>query len=159
MTTKEGTKFIFEKNERQLISKTIPKNIEDKLHVAEFSGKSFLEVYNDTKARMGAKFLPYNASSNNCQNFILSILHSQNINKAEYNDLIKQDTSKIFEGKSGLRKVANSTVKVGKVANMLMAGGAVKKSNPWLDHVKKYRQENGGSYVQALKDAKKTYKK
>ena len=42
---------------------------------------------------------------------------------------------------------------------MLMAGGAVKKSNAWLDHVKKYRADNGGSYVEALKKAKLTYKK
>ena len=90
------------------------------------------------------------------------ILHANGINKADYNDLVKQDTAQIFEDKPNLRKFANSTVKLGKIGNMLMSGGAVggKKVNPWLAHVKQYREDNPGiSYVQALKQAKSTYKK
>ena len=162
ITTNAGTTFILEKNERILISKTIPKNIEKKLPMSELNGKVVEDVFYGTRVYMGDRFLPYNASSNNCQNFILSILHSQKINKPEYNTFIKQDTSAIFEGKDGLRKVANSAVKAGKVANMLMAGGSVapKKVNSWLSHVKNYREEHPGvSYTVALKESAKTYNK
>ena len=162
ITTSSGAKFTLEKNERILMNKTIPKNIEDRLPISELNGKVFQDVFYRTRERMGPKFLPYNASSNNCQNFILGILHANGVNKPEYNELIKQDTEQIFEDKPGLRKFANSTVKLGKIGNMLMSGGSVgtKKVNPWLAHVKQYREDNPGiSYVEALKQAKHTYKK
>jgi hypothetical protein len=32
-----------------------------------------------------------------------------------------------------------------------------RKSNPWVDHCKKYAAENGCSYKQAISEAKSTY--
>ena len=160
ITTSSGTKFIFEKNERILITKTIPKSIEKQLPISELNGKIFENVFYTTRSSMGDKFLPYNASSNNCQNFILSVLHANGVNKAKYNTFIKQDTGKIFKDKPGVRKLANSVVKLGKVSNMLVSGGTVKKNNPWLAHVKEFRSKHPEmKYSEVLKQAKDSYKK
>ena len=128
--------------------------------MTELNGKVFQDVFYGTRVYMGDRFLPYNSSSNNCQNFVLSILHSSKINKPKYNTFIKQDTRQIFKNKSGVRKLANSSVKIGKFADMLMQGGDVKKkSHSWIDHVKAYKNEHNVSYKEAMTKSKSTYKK
>jgi hypothetical protein len=48
-------------------------------------------------------------------------------------------------------------------AKKMKEGGEVKapakKSSAWLDHVKAYRAKNGGTYMEAMKSAKASYKK
>lgn len=75
------------------------------------------QLIENTKTRMGSRFFPYNASSNNCQDFILNLLNANGINESEYNSFIKQDTSTLFKDKPYLRKFANTTTDVAGVVN------------------------------------------
>ena len=52
----------------------------------------------NTKKKMGDKlFTSYNAKTNNCQNFILSVLQANGLNNPEAASFIKQDSQQIFE--------------------------------------------------------------
>ena len=56
----------------------------------------------NTKKYMGSMFLPYNSKSNNCQVFIQRSLTADHINTPAYDTFVKQDTARIFNGKSDL---------------------------------------------------------
>ena len=50
----------------------------------------------NTKKRMGdEKFFTYNAVSNNCQDFLLAFLQSNNLGSHENYTFVKQDTEKL----------------------------------------------------------------
>ena len=112
--TSSGVLFTLEKNERILINKTIPKNIEDRLEISELNGEVFQDVLFRTRERMGQKFLPsYSASSNNCQSFILgfcmqmvstnlhiTILSNRTLNRSSRTSLVQCLLSYPWQGKS-----------------------------------------------------------
>ncbi len=171
VTLNDNTKFLIEKNEKWAISKTIPKPS----HTLPLNEKtehiSLQELITNTKKVMGNKFYSYNASSNNCQNFIINILQSNSLlNNQKYTDFIKQDTSDIFDSSSPwLRKLSNSVVGLAARFNILSGGhleenkistNIRKMNNPWLIHVQQFRKQNPHlSYKQVLQQAKTSYKK
>lgn len=76
---------------------------------------------------MGIKqFLHYNGSTNNCQVFILNILHANNIHG--YDDFIKQDTSFVFEHNPFLRKLMNTVTDIGRATVQLEEGTGIVKT-------------------------------
>ena len=67
--------------------------------------KTVNELFQNTKNRMGDKFLPYQSASNNCQYFIMGVLDGFGFNNAERTTFVKQDTKAIFEKKSSTTKI------------------------------------------------------
>ena len=66
---------------------------------------------------MGARFLPYQSASNNCQVFIIGVLDGNGLNNSERTSFVKQDTKAIFESNPVLRKFANTLTDIGGYGN------------------------------------------
>ena len=116
------------------------------------------QIYNNALQNVGAKtFYAYNASSNNCQNFVLNLLQYSNLGTPEALAFTKQNTKSLFEGDPRLRKIANTTTTLGSIGNVLMQGGKVRPKNKWIQHVKNYQKAHGCSYKEALTLSKDTY--
>lgn len=91
------------------------------------------QLLDNTEKRMGKQlYFSYNASSNNCQKFIYSILQANGIGTPQDYEFVKQDTESIFRNLPSLRQQANSVVHLGQVGNILTEGVGLKR------HVKRY---------------------
>ena len=58
-------------------------------------------------------FFTYNAVSNNCQDFLLAFLQSNNLGNNENYTFVKQDTESLFKRLPVLQKIAKSTTDLG----------------------------------------------
>ena len=121
LTLDNGQKWVLEKIERI----NLVKEDRTKKQGAEFTSsfpvnKSVDELFQNTKNRMGDKFLPYQSASNNCQYFIMGVLDGNGLNNAERASFVKQDTKAIFEKNPALRKFANTLTDIGGYGNALI---------------------------------------
>jgi hypothetical protein len=121
LTLDNGQKWILEKIERI----NLVKEDRSKKQGAEFTSsfpvnKSMNELFQDTKNRMGDKFLPYQSASNNCQYFIMGVLDGNGLNNSERTSFVKQDTKAIFESNPALRKFANTLTDIGGYGNAII---------------------------------------
>jgi hypothetical protein len=130
-TTDKG-RVVLEKNERVNMAER-PKETEI-LNVPFNSNLTIRQIYDNALKVAGEKlFYSYNASSNNCQNFVLFLLKGSNLLTPQSQEFTKQDTSSLFQKDPRLRKIANSFVKIGAVINATMQGGELqitKKGRP-----------------------------
>jgi hypothetical protein len=102
---KNGDKITIEKNERINIEEGVKYQNEEGLQLKHLSLEevgipklTLNELLSNTLNYMGKyKFYSYSAKNNNCQDFILAILKSNNINIPEVEEFIKQDTQEIFK--------------------------------------------------------------
>jgi hypothetical protein len=129
LTLDNGQKWILEKIERL----NLVKEDRSKKQGAEFTSsfpvnKTVDELFQNTKNRMGDKFLPYQSASNNCQYFIMGVLDGNGLNNSERTSFVKQDTKAIFEKNPALRKFANTLTDIGGYGNALI-GEASKPIN------------------------------
>jgi hypothetical protein len=76
----------------------------------------------NTKNKMGSKFIPYSASSNNCQNFILQLLRANNMTTPQLEVFVKQDTEDIFKDEN-FKKFANTITDLGNRIDIIRQGG------------------------------------
>ena len=116
-----GQKWVLEKIERI----NLVKEDRTKKQGAEFTSsfpvnKSVDELFQNTKNRMGDKFLPYQSASNNCQYFIMGVLDGNGLNNLERTSFLKQDTKAIFEKNPALRKFANTLTDIGGYGNAII---------------------------------------
>ena len=79
------------------MSTTIPKMYES-MSITNVPHYTIKEYVAKTKTFMDDQFIPYHPSSNNCQDFCLSVLKSNGI--SEGHDFVKQDTTMIFKNKN-----------------------------------------------------------
>ena len=115
-----------EKNERiNLASLSTATSGGERMPISQPINKTVNEIIMNTKNAMGAKFTPYSAYDNNCQNFILAVLHANGIHNATYDEFVKQHTDEIFKGKPGVRKFANTVTDIAGRANILVNGGDI----------------------------------
>ena len=78
------------------------------------SGLTLNNLLENTKQKMGKKkFFTYNAVSNNCQDFLLAFLQSNNLGNEPNYTFIKQDTKSLFDGLPVLKKLAKGTTDFG----------------------------------------------
>jgi hypothetical protein len=70
-------------------------------------------MMNKTKQRMGQRFYKYDASSNNCQDFIVSILKANGIGDEQDISFVKQNTEFLFKNLPYLRKISNTVTTIG----------------------------------------------
>lgn len=115
--------LLFEKNARINMSTTIPKMYES-IQINNVPHYTIKEYVAKTKQYMGDKFIPYHPSTNNCQDFILSVLVSNGIQ--EGHDFVKQDTTMIFRGKDWLANMAHSVTNLGGYADVVLKAGLIK---------------------------------
>ena len=121
LTLDNGQKWVLEKIERI----NLVKEDRSKKQGAEFTSsfpvnKTVDELFQNTKNRMGDRFLPYQSASNNCQVFIIGVLDGNSLNNAERTSFVKQDTKAIFEKNPALRKFANTLTDIGGYGNALI---------------------------------------
>ena len=114
---------LMEKNARINMSTTIPKMYES-IQISNVPHYTIKEYVAKTKAYMGPKFIPYHPDSNNCQDFILSVLKANGIR--EGHDFVKQDTSMIFKNKGWLSGTARNVTDLGGYGDVVLRGGLIK---------------------------------
>ncbi len=129
-TLEDGKRMLVEKNERinmELNPKKRPKTEVER--VVNFpAGLDLNTIINKTKSSMGdKKFFGYSAKDNNCQDFIMGILNSNNIGDATDRKFVKQNTKELFRDLPYLRKLSNTLTDVGARANVFMEGGDINK--------------------------------
>ena len=83
-------------------------------------GKTVNELFQNTRNKIGDRFLPYQSASNNCQVFIMGVLDGNGLNNSELTSFVKQDTKAIFKNNPVLRKFANTLTDIGGYANAIM---------------------------------------
>lgn len=160
-TLSDGTTVSLEKN--SIITMRV--NPDRKGDIREANppeGLTLNEVMEATRKKMGKKFIPYAANSNNCQNFILNVLRANNMDTPELDTFVKQDTNELFDGDGGfLRKFSQQITNLGAKIATVQEGVGVKKPNMWIQHVKAFAAENGMTYREALRspETKEAYKK
>jgi len=121
LTLDNGQKWTLEKIERI----NLVKEDRSKKQGAEFTSsfpvnKTVNELFQNTKAKMGDRFLPYQSASNNCQVFIIGVLDGNGLNNSERTSFVKQDTKSIFANNTVLRKFANTLTDIGGYGNATM---------------------------------------
>ena len=120
-TTDKG-RVVLEKNERVNMAER-PKETEI-LNVPFNSNLTIRQIYDNALKLAGEKlFYSYNASSNNCQNFVLFLLKGSNLLTPQSQEFTKQNTQALFDKDPRLRKIANTFTKIGAIVNATMQGG------------------------------------
>ncbi len=124
-TTDKG-RVVLEKNERVNMAER-PKETEI-LNVPFNNNLTIRQIYENGLKVAGDKlFYSYNASSNNCQNFVLFLLKGSNLLTPQSQEFTKQNTQALFDKDPRLRKIANTFTKIGAIVNATMQGGEIKK--------------------------------
>ena len=124
--TIENKKIILEKNEviNMDVNPKITKDTQTK-EVPIPIGLTLDTLLDNAKKSMGGKFFSYSARDNNCQDFILAILNSNNIGNEEDRNFVKQDTKSLFDNLPTLRKISNSITDLGAKVNHITAGAGI----------------------------------
>lgn len=122
----DGQRLIIEKNEVINMSMKIYKaDGTEMMPVQDLNPKTLNEIMQNTKNFMGDKFIPYSAHDNNCQDFLLSLLHANGLNTNTINEFVKQDTAVVMKGNPYLRKFANTLTDVAGRADVIKQGGMI----------------------------------
>lgn len=86
------------------------------------AGLTVQQLIDNTAKYMGNNFIPYAAGHNNCQDFMMGILTSNNMLTPELKTFVKQDTTDIFKS-PWFRKFAHTVTDIAGRANVIMQGG------------------------------------
>ena len=102
------------------------------------SGLTINQLIENTRNLMKEKFIPYTASNNNCQNFILNVIRANNMSNPELEAFIKQDTAMIFKDPN-FKKFSDGITGLGEKIDILTQGGKLKfhlskRSNELTNH-------------------------
>ena len=121
LTLENGQKWVLEKIERINLVKGNRNNKSGVEFTSSFPvNKTVNELFENTRNRMGPRFLPYQSASNNCQVFVMGVLDGNGLNNSELTAFVKQDTKSIFKNNPVLRKFANTLTDIGGYANAIM---------------------------------------
>ena len=90
------------------------------------SGLTINEMLEKTKRAMGAKFYVYQAKSNNCQFFVMSILRANDLDTEQNEEFVIQDATSLFS--DSFRKTSNTVTDIGAAVNTLTDNDVIKKS-------------------------------
>ena len=121
LTLDNGQTWLLEKIERINLVKGNRNNKSGVEFTSSFPvNKTVNELFNNTRNKMGSRFLPYSSASNNCQNFIMGVLDGNGLNNSELTSFVKQDTKSIFKENPMLRKLANTLTDIGGYANAIV---------------------------------------
>jgi len=116
--------ILLEKNE-VLGAKLNPKEAKDEetLDITAPESLTLRELIDNTKKSMGNKFATYSAKDNNCSDFIIELLKSNNLLSTPAHDFLFQNSKKILESVPALNKIVQLATDIGGRANVLIEGG------------------------------------
>jgi hypothetical protein len=103
---------------------------------------------------MGGRFLTYSAANNNCQDFILYMLKSNNLATPPNILFVKQATQSLFTPE--LRRISNTITDIAGKADILIQGGQVSEDtikNSQTGHVREFARANDMSFMDALQNS------
>ena len=129
--TDKGSQFLIEKNARIHATRNVP-NLPNTTTMKVLNipaNLSVSDLIDNTQKQMGDKFLPYNPVSNNCQDFITAVLQANQLATTENSAFVKQNTDSLFKSDPTLSKISKGLTDLGASADVLMSGGAMKKTN------------------------------
>jgi hypothetical protein len=86
------------------------------------AGLTVQQLIDNTAKYMGNDFIPYAAGHNNCQDFQMAVLTSNNMITPKLKEFVKQDTTEIFKS-PWFRKFANTVTDIAGRANVILQGG------------------------------------
>jgi hypothetical protein len=130
-TLQNGTKILVEKNEvinMEINPKLNNFNDESLIINKPFNNLTLNKALENTQKRMGNNYFSYQASHNNCQNFILNILESNGLLDDENKEFIKQNTEKIFNKLPHLKKLSDAVTGIAGKVDIIKNGGNCKCS-------------------------------
>jgi hypothetical protein len=125
--TTTGRKFLIEKNEAINFEKS-PK---DRPNTEQFvvsnipTDMTINKMLEETKNYMGKKYFKYDATSNNCQDFILSIFNANHFGTDAEKKFIKQDTESLFKNLDKTSYIAKKVTDLGGTFNVLTKGAGM----------------------------------
>jgi hypothetical protein len=88
-------------------------------------GITTIKLLENAKKKMGSKFFPYSASSNNCQDFIMAVLTSNNLGTQNDYDFVKQNTDVLFKTNPFLKSIADKLTGLGARVDVILQGGSI----------------------------------
>lgn len=124
ITLDNGSKILIEKNQAinmKAVSIYNPKNSEY-MDVSIPNDLSFTDLLNNTRKKMGKNYFIYNASYNNCQDFIMNMLRTSSMLTNELSSFIKQDIISIFKQLPRTRKFMNTITQIGTGIDIVRKG-------------------------------------
>ena len=119
-----GIRILVEKNE--VINSVVNPRSQPKMEsmpVVMTAQMNLNQVMERTEKYMGAKYLPYNAIHNNCQDYISAILQSNGLATRENIGFVKQNVSSLFKGLPGIRQGVNTLTDLGAKIDVIKQGG------------------------------------
>lgn len=134
-------KYNLEKNEVIQFNQKNPKEAKSEVKSVTNipQGLTFQTLIDKTKARMGSNFGPYDAQSNNCQDFLINIFQANGIGDQSDFAFIKQDTKEIFSRLPEFSKVLGKVAtNLGAIFNRLLYGeGLIGGAMEDIDQIEK----------------------
>jgi hypothetical protein len=127
-----NTRFVLEKIERVNVSYSIskPEGLEE-LDISVPDNLTVRNLIDNTLNKMGKqRFLGYDGYKNNCQDFIMNVLQSNDIVNSENSNFVKQDTQVLFKDSPLLSKVSKKLTDIGASFNVLTRGGGINENVP-----------------------------
>ena len=127
LTLSNGRRVMWGKEEVIKLSETIYKG--DRMESRDL-GKTNIKLQDfvdKTAKTMGAKFAPYNAFDNNCQDFIMASLKSNGLGTQADYDFVKQDTKDLFKGRQGWIDMMKGATDLASAFNVLFEGKGAHK--------------------------------
>lgn len=146
MRTVNGRRLQVEKNEVINMDIDPPERPNTEMRTVKNvpQGMTFQQIMDNTQQKQGGKYFLYSSRDNNCQDYILAVLESNGCGDAEDYAFVKQDTKKLYDNLSGLRKISNTLTDLGGRANVAMNGVGV-GGNGDLIHID-LNSHNGKNY-------------
>lgn len=95
--------------------------------IDNFHSITLNELMEGGKRVLGDNFFKYNASNNNCQNFIMALLQGSNLGTSKDFAFIKQDTESIFKGLEKTLGLSVGITDLGNRFSVARYGGKIRK--------------------------------
>jgi hypothetical protein len=120
-TTKSS--FSLEKNSRITVGSYQKRKGSEDMSVSIPPGLTLSMLLDRTRLSMGGRFQPYSASNNNCQDFVLAMLQSNNLSTSVNTLFVKQATQSLFTPQ--LRKISNTITDIVGGVDKIIQGGDI----------------------------------
>jgi len=126
LTLSNGRRVMWAKEEVIRLSENIYRG--DRMESRELGKTNIkLQDFVDKTAKyMGAKFAPYNAFDNNCQDFVMASLKANGLGTQADFDFVKQDTKDLFKDRQWLVEMLKGSTDLASVFNVFLEGKGVR---------------------------------
>lgn len=126
-----GKSISLEKNERiNMVVNEKPRSKEEEFIDIDLQGKEimFKELLDNAKKALGDKYFKYSGHSNNCQDYVLSLLAGSDIGAPDDAEFIKQDVEELFRHYGFVKGLQDKVTNfAGKLNQLIYGEGLVKK--------------------------------